>query len=141
MGARQVFRSPCFKGEALNLAVVRLRCGVTYSHHDDGGHDGDQNAEVLEIDVVDYPEEGALGVAALESGQAERDWRVHAHAEESQRKTHQHGPKRALGVEPLEEDTEEKDDEDGRGQIALHGLQVGVKSLRVFDDGDPSERD
>ena len=39
-------------------------------NHDDGGDDRDEDAEILEINIVDDPEEGTLGVAVLQSGHA-----------------------------------------------------------------------
>ena len=65
----------------------------------------------------------SLGVAT-EHGQG--DGRVDEHAEEPQDEAHDHGPKAALGIQAFEKHAEEKDHEDRRRQIALHGLQVVV---------------
>src|SRR5206468_1917571 len=98
-------------------------------------------AEVLEVDIVDDPEEGALGIALLIAGHAQCDGGIHDHAENTERKANDHGPKRALAVEALPEDAEEEDDENGRREVALHGLQVAIETMRALNHRDPGQRD
>src|SRR5713226_1732164 len=129
------------KREVLQDGVVRLRSHIADDDHDDGRNDSNQDAEILKIDVVDDPQERAMRIAVLKPAQAKGYRRVHKHAEDAQNEADDHGPKRALLVEPLESHAEKEDHKNGRSQITLHRLQVAVESLRVFDDRDPRHGD
>ena len=69
------------------------------------------------------------GVAVLVARQPERDRRVDgAGGRGPARSRRPSAAQAALGVQPLEEDAEEEHDEDRRGQVALHALQVVVEA-------------
>src|SRR5512140_3527128 len=53
------------EGQALDLLGRRRWAQVAYDHHHQRREQGDDDAEVLEVDVVYDPEERPLGVAVL----------------------------------------------------------------------------
>src|SRR6266702_8061809 len=140
-GVLAVFFGGGLEGKTLDFLVVGCGSHVTDRHHDDGRDAGDQNAEILKIDIIDDPQERSLGIAVLEAGKAESDGSIYEHAGEAQNEAYHHGPESALGIETLEENTKEKHDEDGRGKIALDSLKIVVEALSVLDDGNPGEVD
>src|SRR5260370_1820343 len=129
------------KGEVLQGGVVWLRSHIADDDHDDCGYESNQQAPVLEIDVVDDPEERAVGIAVLQAAEAKGYGRVHEHAEDAKNETYDHGPKCALGIHALENDAQEEHHEDGRREITLNGLQVAVEPLGILDDRNPCESD
>src|ERR1035441_8514295 len=128
------------EGQALNLEIVRRGCHVTHRYHNYGRYNRDQHAEVLEVDVIDDPEERSR-LVATKSSHAERHGGVDHHAEYSQREAYDHGPEGARPVHTLNKDAEEEHDKDRRRQIALHGLQVSVEALGVLDHRNPGQGD
>src|SRR5580704_18074964 len=84
-GARAdfIFRRGGLKREVLDGSVLWLRSRVAHGDHHDRGDKRDQHAEVLEIDVIDDPQERTAGISFLKSRQAERDGGVHNHSENS----------------------------------------------------------
>jgi len=107
------------KGQALELRFIRRRGQVAYPHHDHRRDNRDQDAEILEVDVVDDPEQRAFAVVKV---RIQRAGCVHQHAEDADDEADDHRPKTALGVETLPEDAKEEHNEDGWCQVALNGL-------------------
>ena len=125
-------------GQAADLLVGRrLREIADDDHHQDADEEDDQ-APILEEDVVDDPQERALGVG---EAVAELDRRVDGQPEKPQPEAGAERGQAALGVQPLHEDAEEEDDEDGRGQVGLHALEVVVEPSTAADDRDPEQAD
>src|SRR5882672_516928 len=110
-----IFPGSCREREVLDRCIVRLRSSVAHRDHDYRGDQRDQHAEILEINIVDDPQERAVRVSVLKSPQAKRHGRIHNHPENAQHEANQHGPKRALSVHSLEEHAQEEHDENGRG--------------------------
>src|SRR6266567_7629768 len=77
-GARSslVFRRLGRKREVLQGGVVRLGSHIADDDHDDRGYQSDQGAEVLEIDIVDHPQERTMRISILKPAQAESYRRV-----------------------------------------------------------------
>ena len=122
--------------EVLDLIVVGGRRHITHHDHDHRGDDGDENAEVLEVDVINDPEERAMGIAlgdglrgVLVAKRPQRDRCVHQHTEQANDKADNHGPQAALGIEAFPEYAKEEDHKNRRGQVALDGLQITVEAL------------
>src|ERR1041385_7420396 len=53
----EVFVRARAEAHVLDLRVIRRRTHVTHDDHDDRGDDRNEDAEVLEVDVIDDPEE------------------------------------------------------------------------------------
>src|ERR1035438_1014036 len=91
VGPRLVLRCRRAKGEVLDLFGVRHGRRETDDDHDDRRHQGDKDAEVLEIDVVDDPKEGTWLISVGKAPEFHRDRRIHQHPENAEGKTHDHG--------------------------------------------------
>src|SRR6266567_9237430 len=109
-----VFRRLSGKREVLQGGIVWLSSHIADDNHDDRGYQSDQDAEVLEIDIVDDPQERTMRISILKPAQAESYRRVHEHAEDAENETHNHGPERALRVHALEKHAQEKHHENRR---------------------------
>ena len=140
------------RSSSVDVPKVRLLI-VSYSgsarhvadhNHDQNRDNRNEHAEVLKIDIIDNPQKRSRGVAVRDCPcriripeQAQRDRRVHEHAEEAEGEAHDHGPQAAFGVEALPKDAEEKDDKDRRRQVALHRLKIVVQAARSLNDRNP----
>ena len=114
---------------------------MAHNHHHDCRNDGDQYAEILEVDVVDDPQERTLRISILKSGEAERDRSINQHSEDTQCEADNHRPQRAFGVHTLEKHTEEEHDKNGRREISLHSLQIRIQAGRALDHRNPGQCD
>ena len=128
-------------GQPRQAAFLRRLGRVADRDHHDDAHQEDERAVVLEVDVVDDPQERARRVTLLVPRHLQRDGRVHRQPERAEQESDQKRREAALGVQPLVEHPEEEHREDGRREVALHALQIVVQALRALDDGDPEQPD
>src|SRR6185369_10697170 len=123
-GLGAIFLGLGCQGETLNLRGIRHRSHVAYGHHHDCGYEGNQDAEVLKIDVVHDPQKGTLRVMVPAD---ERHWHIHHHPERADKEANDHGPKAALRVQAFPKNSEKEHNKDRWREVALHGLQVVVQ--------------
>ena len=77
----------------------------------------------------------------LETLQFHSDRRIDEHTENSKDKTDDHRSERSLRIQPFPKHSEEKNDENWRRQIALHGLQIIIQTVRALNHRNPKQSD
>ena len=125
-------------GQPGDLLVGRRLGQVADDDHDDDADEEDDQAVVLEENVVDDPQERALGVGEPAD---ELDRCVDGQPEKPEGEACAERGQAAFRVQPLHEDAEEEDDEDRRGEVGLDALEVVVEAAAAADDRDPEESD
>src|SRR5438093_1347394 len=134
--------APC-PGRALRAAgSARLdtacrRWLQRYDEHHHDRHDEDEHAVILEVEIVDDPQERARRVAVGEPRQAQAHGRIHRQAEHAEHEADEQGGQTPLGIEPPVEDAEHEHRENRGSEIPLHALEIVIQPASSLDDGDP----
>src|ERR1043165_8090659 len=110
---RALFLRLSREGQATD-SLLRWRGGkITYCHHHHRRNDGNQHAEVLEIDVVANPQKRTGRIPGFESLQLHGHGSIHQHPKNAEGETHHHCSQCPLGVEALPKHTEEEHHKNG----------------------------
>src|SRR5436190_733673 len=129
-----VFGGGGTESQSCYLGAIWIGGHVADDNHDDGRNDRDQDAEVLEIDIVHDPKERSFGITF---DQPKRHRSIDEHPENANDEPNNHGPKTAMRIQPPPKNAKEEHDKYRRRQIALDRLQVIIKTVGALDHGNP----